>query len=335
MNKLTIVVLLAALGVVAASCPHQCSGHGTCGTDDKCTCHQQTGTTWGARYGWTGADCSLRTCPLATAWDQISTQDNTLFPVLYTPVAASGTKSRLVAFKDETYHQAADKVLYVKMVTAVNSANPTFKWKYSEDDDYSSPVTGQHERNKAYEIGNYTGIRVYFHGPNTDIGTDNDPDDLYTITVTHNEGIDWVDRDDNTAHQNIECAGRGLCERKSGKCECFVGYTGEACARTVCPNDCSGHGICQDLRRFAADATFTYNKAWDNNAHMGCLCDAGYRGPDCSLTECPSGADPLLDDGGAEGRDCSGRGKCDYSTGLCQCFKGYHGERCETQTNFQ
>ena len=37
---------------------------------------------------------------------------------------------------------------------------------------------------------------------------------------------------------------------------------------------------------------------------------------------------------GAEGNvcqvDCSNRGLCDFSTGTCTCFKGYHGQACET-----
>jgi hypothetical protein len=142
----------------------------------------------------------------------------------------------------------------------------------------------------------------------------------------------------NTAHQNIECGGRGLCDRKTGNCKCFAGWEGEACQRTVCPNECSGHGICQTLMRFASDAGMDYDGAWDSTKQMGCKCDAGFRGPDCSLMECPGGADPLLADfsNGVQtyfGRDCSGRGLCDYSTGVCQCFKGYFGERCENQVN--
>ena len=34
-------------------------------------------------------------------------------------------------------------------------------------------------------------------------------------------------------------------------------------------------------------------------------------------------------DGGANGLDCSARGLCDYTTGVCKCFKGFYGERCE------
>merc|ERR1711924_432644 len=58
----------------------------------------------------------------------------------------------------------------------------------------------------------------------------------------------------------------------------------------------------------------TYSEPWDALKEVGCVCDLGARGPDCSLEECPSGSDVLLGKGNNFGRDCSGRGLCDYSS---------------------
>jgi len=168
----------------------------------------------------------------------------------------------------------------------------------------------------------------------------------------------WVDIPffNNTAHRNAECSNAGTCDHKSGNCVCYPGYEGRACDRTVCPNSCSGHGTCQNAATFARDQvdaaggepSNVYNSvsAWDSQKMYGCKCESGYRGPDCSMKECPSSADPQggpdgtttyldTDNGGIqrrEPRDCSGRGKCDYTSGNCLCFKGFFGEDCSLQT---
>jgi hypothetical protein len=57
---LTVAVCLGLASLALASCPNQCSGHGRCGANDKCTCFTQSGTYWNQRPQYTGADCSKR-----------------------------------------------------------------------------------------------------------------------------------------------------------------------------------------------------------------------------------------------------------------------------------
>ena len=65
----------------------------------------------------------------------------------------------------------------------------------------------------------------------------------------------------------------------------FLVNEGIACERTVCPNDCNGRGICYTAKQLASNAVTTYSTPWDAMKHVGCVCDLGYRGPDCSLRE--------------------------------------------------
>ena len=107
----------------------------------------------------------------------------------------------------------------------------------------------------------------------------------------------------NTAHYYMECSNKGLCDRGSGSCECFEGYEGSACQRASCPADCSGHGVCNTIKEIASHDNGNIYELWDEDITLGCECDAGYYGADCSLRRCKYGADPLyLDDGVNSGR---------------------------------
>jgi len=163
------------------------------------------------------------------------------------------------------------------------------------------------------------------------------PADAYYFNVSNNEGKSFVRSDGNTPHAVVECAGRGVCDRVAGVCACAAGYTGDACQRAACANECSGNGQCMTQAAFVEEGSLgalAYT-AVDAGQQTGCKCDAGFRGADCSLRECPSGADPLGGDGGAQGRDCSGRGSCDYASGECACFTGYAGDHCQLSQTTQ
>ena len=95
------------------------------------------------------------------------------------------------------------------------------------------------------------------------------------------------DREDwDEAHFYQECSGKGICNTISGICECFEGYTGEACARLDCPNDCSDFGTCKSYEG-------TRYEGWDKAATHYCQCDPGFTGPACQIRVCPTGLDPV------------------------------------------
>jgi len=114
------------------------------------------------------------------------------------------------------------------------------------------------------------------------------------------------------AHFYSECSSRGICDRKSGECQCFEGYSGSSCQRDKCPNDCSGNGVCFTLKEIAEQALnkvdigsargavthagvstpFEY-RLWDASSRRACICDPSFSGFDCSLRLCPRGDDPM------------------------------------------
>lgn len=106
----------------------------------------------------------------------------------------------------------------------------------------------------------------------------------------------------SNSHAYKECGGRGLCDRTTGRCKCFSSYTGTGCRRQTCPNDCSGHGICEDgFHSLYGRSTVeqardlgqkTHSNFWSAVKFRSCKCDRGYRGFDCSLRTCPHGDDP-------------------------------------------
>jgi len=387
--KYLISLIFSLWATASAFCPNLCNGHGKCGNQDRCSCYTYAGTTRGdllnqydigdQRASWTGADCSLRTCPLSFSWagsipNGLSTTLNvaTVSSSNYVGLGVSGISSIFGANNANfasTYKNFApgQKIrLYTAKVGGTSGIYTIASSNYTYDN-AGPPTSGTIH---IFTVETITSTYTTSHFAAVE------PWETEASSVTYNSFLgDYGQWDANGAHNLMECAGQGVCDRTTGQCNCFPGYEGEACTRTSCPNSCSGHGVCLETYRIAADFGLTYEKAWDSSKHFGCKCDVGFRGPDCSLQECPSDYDPLNGCGGGrcntggyyvdktgtpqkcpnavvysttvnnviynigtsdcvtgEQRDCSGRGICDYSSGVCNCFSGFYGESCNIQT---
>jgi hypothetical protein len=109
-------------------------------------------------------------------------------------------------------------------------------------------------------------------------------------------GISWFDKASttNVAHQSIvECSNAGKCDYKVGKCICSAGYTGYACERSSCPNNCNGRGQCLSMLEVSktdgvptgSDAVGPIYANWEASKQYMCKCDLGFTGFDCSQSK--------------------------------------------------
>merc|ERR1719258_991418 len=188
---------------VAAECPNACSGHGTCGQKDMCSCY--------ANYQ--GNDCSERTC--------------------------------------------------------------------------------------------YFGIG-HVDTPKGDLNADGYVSGPLTTVITGSEVYPWgtteryPNADANEGHFYMECSNKGMCDRKTGTCDCFEELAEQKGFNT---ND---HDV--PTTRAAGNAESTHHNfdlaieesyaydLWYQDKTLGCKCDPVYYGADCSLKKCKYGVDPLFYD---------------------------------------
>ena len=90
-----------------------------------------------------------------------------------------------------------------------------------------------------------------------------------------------------------DCSGHGICNEKNGICQCWKSFDGLDCSRLRCPEDCGTNGIC--------------------NGQTGrCECRKEWTGEDCKKAVC-------------QPNNCNNHGVCNIKTKKCECAKGYIG----------
>ncbi|XP_040914812.1 tenascin isoform X2 [Toxotes jaculatrix] len=79
-------------------------------------------------------------------------------------------------------------------------------------------------------------------------------------------------------------------------------------------DQCNSDGSCCSAQVTGAVGTKPYCNGHGNYSaeSCGCVCEPGWKGPNCTEPECPS--------------NCQNRGRC--VDGKCECFKGFSGEDC-------
>jgi hypothetical protein len=371
MMKFAVLLLLGSLALVAANCPNSCSGHGTCGTHDKCTCYPN----------WKGLDCADRLCGYALAF--ADTPSATDVAHGYAECSGKGLCDRksgeckcFPGYEGEGCRRA----------TCPNGCSGHGTCEYLEDaaHDTAVQVGGAAGRSymtpwdaKKYQVckcdSGYKGVdcsqrlcpigsdplMTVAHTSEVQVVGVTDGDEVatpitgyFTLSYTDMFNAVWTTRpikaiDPKAASDAASLAAEALSatevKRALESIPNFAITDVTVAAASVAANTASATLVQVHV---AYTITFAGQHNRGNQPTLvcdfaGCAVDgcqpyyAGVGGgasPDCRVITTTEG------NGGADGTvtvgtfTCSGRGDCDHATGLCLCHSGYTEEDCSVQT---
>merc|ERR1711871_1777119 len=255
----TILTVTLAVTLLAASanaeCANGCSGHGVCGANDMCSCYRN----------WQGNDCAHRTCPYAFAQTTTPQGDLNLdgdrldnSGKILSEQGSININTKTITFANSGVVENTE----VKVGDGLKICDETFIiTAVSCTNSLCSSVTVDHVATKTC-----TNYDVYLHlvtqrRPSGDWemwpGDFSGSGNQHTHFDTSNNNVldvSKINHATDEGHFYMECSNAGLCDRCTGVCECFDGWTGAACTRRACPNDCSGHGTCQSVDELRTQA---------------------------------------------------------------------------------
>jgi hypothetical protein len=349
---------------VWAACDNNCSGHGTCSTDDVCRCYDN----WGVGLSHDSGDCSDRICPFELAWVDNPNKAGSFHK--YAECSNRGICNRdsgeCVCF--DGYEGKA-----CQRTACPNDCSGHGTCEYIEDMSYAATWND-------YSARDFMSDAVTFPYRNWDnrkirgCVCDSTYGDVDCSKRMCPYGNDILDVRDNLLLslkyqvQTLAFApsvSQGSSLRKKTFALTFQSRLNET--YTTIPivfDDQDLHDFVRDIQlallnlpnRVIDGVTVTAGNTVDGFVRVNVTFTGNaVQGPQHLLVvedyECGAGCTPRLDGLDVQTRylmfhsnvsearladynsyECGRRGKCDYATGLCQCFTGYTGDNCNTLT---
>jgi len=312
---------LGLLAAGLAACPNKCSGHGKCKADDKCDCFN---------HYW-GPDCSYRNCKENIAWVEGTIAD----PHAYVECANRGVCDRATG---ECVCQDGFDGAGCQRLKCPNACSGHGTCEYI--DALGAYVGGAWDTTKVQGCkcdGGYTGYdcsqRLCPNG-----------DDPLTVPASAS-GQAWVVSVPHTASLTGE--GVWIIQDLWGQYE--ISRPFDLTSATTANAALLDMDVVKSLvsnvaiANLAGSATATYSFTLSSPAYVTSVtidvddCNIGGCYPLRTGAASASGAGAVTAAVTAphaklEAAQCSNRGLCDASSGICQCFEGYFGNSCEFQT---
>lgn len=321
------------VSMTSGLCPGEtpCSGHGTCGSWDTCACH----------IGWNKeADCSARTCPHGEAWADTSSKFHKYLECsgkgacdreagiceclegfeghacqrMKCPDNCSGHGvCKTLGLLDSTYEAWDAEKIQVCVCDPGWNGDACTKRNCILGDD---PLTLNIVNTNTAQVAE---VQYLTLGSSVGGGLTG----AFTVTYTDWRGQEWttypIDLSTTMSAVTLEEALEALPNNVIDSVD--VTMTGTAAT----------HDLAYQVT-FSSDLTPGDQTMLRINS-IGCTisgCQPNYDG----VTSLEAGYPMVTENikGSKESNECSGRGKCNNENGLCDCFAGFAGQTCQTQT---
>lgn len=350
MRGLFVASIAIVLAVAMANCPNSCSGAGTCGADDKCTCYPN----------YQGLDCSERVCPFQIGFADVASADNVAHAYMECSGKGicdrkSGTCKCFAGYEGEACRRTVcpnscsghgtcelmSEIAADASQAAGGASGRVFNtWESAKHqvckcDPYWGGVDcAKRQCPKGDDPLTTAGVAEKQTVTVTD-GNDhatNDATGFFTLTFVDKFNGVWTTRPIAAIDADDSATAREWSAKEVQGA--LNGLPNQVIKGAVVTHAASGND-----NVYTVTFSNTYNPGQQNLLSIniaGCTvngCNPKFAGIGGGGS--PAGSTARSVAGTKESAECSNRGSCDYATGLCACHSGYMGEACNKQTVLQ